>query len=139
LYATVGEYMLLYDKMKSKLYARREAHLSGGDASNEQTSAKGVLLNHDDITEYINKSMKAMITSKLTNKMLDLVDDLNVTIGPDGATIEHSTTGAKGVVEFVVYTMEVLLLDNNLTNEVSALKRILLGQVVVASTSCHLC
>jgi hypothetical protein len=72
---------------------------------------------NDEITAAVEERMKNMISTKLTTKLLGVVDDLAMLSPSKGPALD-----------FVVYTLQVLALDETLASEIAALKRVLLGQ-----------
>jgi hypothetical protein len=84
------------------------------------------------ITEAIDESMRTMINKKLTRTLLGLVDEMAAFL-QEADTPKLGGNGKSsiknGVLDFVVFTTEIMGLDDKLSAEVASLKRVLLAQV----------
>mmetsp|Transcript_5321 Transcript_5321/g.8679 ORF Transcript_5321/g.8679 Transcript_5321/m.8679 type:complete len:256 (+) Transcript_5321:2682-3449(+) len=104
-------------------------------SSSSATELIASLVNEEGMHAAVVAYMKSLIRDRLTNKMLEIVDELHVLGGNFPQRAGSYLPLSNPALEFVKATTHIMGLDRALTHEVSALRRLLLTQLRVREFS----
>lgn len=129
----IGEFLNLYQTKKYELSLQRDEQMTDLNNSYDSLYFDSVILTDAAIATKLDEYMKYLICSTFTTKLLSLVDEISNICVHD--SVSDSNSGMRSncsriALDFVKLVTSVLALDLTLSEDVSALRRVLLTQVI---------